>query len=122
MTLRGTRGEWEALVRRNDEGGVGLKDEHLASIQHALDEAPPDALVVYVDAMLPGLQQVRARDPESNKTRSMASVIADNDESWWIHRSRVLGLMSICPVGPWPRKPEIFKRPPGYQHDFGPSR
>ena len=120
MTLQGTRDEWEELLRRNDEG-FGLKDEHVACIQHALGLAPADARTVEVDALLPGLQQVRDRMPDIGGLRTVAASIADKDESWWIHRARTLGLSSIVPVGPWPRDPDGFFRPPGYLHRYGPD-
>src|SRR5687767_5434974 len=118
MTLRGTRTDWEELLRRNDEGGVGLKDLHLECIQYALDWASPDAQMIDVDASLASLQQVQERAPEIDAKRAMASDIADRDESWWLHRARELGLMSIVPVEPWPRQPENFIRPRGYLHTY----
>jgi hypothetical protein len=75
--------------------------------------------MVDVDAMLPALQQVRERGPEIDVTRGLSAQIADSDESWWLHRARVLGLTGIVPVEPWPRQPEYFTRPRGYLHTYG---
>lgn len=110
MTLRGSRKEWEAMIRRNDEG-VGLKDAHLACIQHALDQAPPDALMVDVDAMLPALQQVKGLQIEMGN-RSVSALIADGDERWWLRWAGQLGLSSIHAVEPWPRRPDLVWVPP----------
>lgn len=120
MALIGTRHDWEELVRRNDEG-VGLKDEHVEAIRYWLGEASLDAAFVVVDALIPSLQQVRERAPGADQTRSTAALIADSDESWWLHRVRALGISSIVPVEPWPRRPDAFRRPPGYLHSFGPT-
>lgn len=119
MALIGTRNHWEELLRRNDEG-VGLKDEHVEAVRYWLSEASPEAPFVVVDALTPALRQVRERIPGADQTRSTAEQIADSDESLWIHRARELGLGSIVPVDPWPRRPEAFWRPSGYLHSFGP--
>jgi len=120
MALAGTRHHWEELVRSND-AGVGLDDAQGAAIRYWLGEASRDAAFVVVDALIPALRHVRARVPRPGHVRSTAVLMADADASWWLHRARVLGLSSIVPVEPWLRRPDVFRRPPGYRHAFGPT-
>lgn len=124
MTLIGPRHEWQELLRRNDEG-VGLKDEHVACIERALADASPDASQVEVDAGLTALKQTHERTATARERgyalayAQIGGDIADHDESWWLHRARELGLLSIVPVEPWPRRPKRFYRPPGHLHTYG---
>ncbi len=124
MALTGKREEWQELLRRNDDG-IGLKDEHVACIQDALDQT--DANTVDVDAALTAMRQIvdrtttARREGWSVSTRSLTAHTADSDECWWLHRARELGLLSIIPIEPWPRDPKSYIRPPGYLHNYGPE-
>jgi hypothetical protein len=126
MVLTGKRTGWEEFLRRKEEG-VGLKDDHVEAIRAALAETPADVDVVDIDAALTAMRQVTERTPTARQkgwsvpVRGFAAHVADSDESWWLHRSRTLGLTSIVPVEPWPRDPEHYVRPPGYLHNYGPE-
>jgi hypothetical protein len=128
MALTGKRDDWEKLLRRNDEtgegGAWGLKPAHVQTIRKALKKAPADSEMVEVDATASAARQVKERTEPDDHAQMLEAIvlsIADADESWWIHRARSLGLMSIVPIELWPRVPEQFIRPPGYLHTFGPE-
>ena len=120
MALIGTRHPWEGLLQSHD-AGVGLDEALGEAIRYWLGEASRDAALVVVDALIPALRHVRARVPQPDQTRATVVLMADADASWWLHRARVLGLSAIVPVEPWPRRPDGFRRPPGYRHAFGPT-
>ena len=104
MALIGSREDWEALVRRNGQG-AGLIFEHVRVVQRALTAAD-GATDVVVDALAAQTKHERAMARKEPLRAEYAVCRADDVEAVWLDRAHEVGLTSIRPVPPWPRRPK----------------
>jgi hypothetical protein len=109
MSLIGSREDWESFIRDNSQH---LKDQHLEWIAHTIANASPDAQFIEIDAAMIALRQTvdRTERGAGLPVAEIAAQIADTDERWWLRRAQALGLASIRPVDPWPRRPDAAPR------------
>ena len=116
MALTGSREDWEALARRSGDG-AGLPFAHVRVVQRALKAAGGAADVV-VDALDAETKPERDRWRTEPLRAEYAVCRADDVEALWLDHSHELGLTSIRPLEPWPRRPQRKARQLAVMHAF----